>query len=270
MEACSAAHHWARELSRLGHGVRLIPPQYVKPYVKRNKTDAADAEAICEAVVRPNMRFVPIKSIEQQAAMMLHRTRALLLRQRTQLINAVRGHLAEFGLVAHRGARNIRELAGLVRDSEPSALPDAARAMLILLLEQIREAQFRISQTETALDAWAKQSDACRRLMSIPGVVQCRRRHSFSRSTIPSAFARAVILPLGLDSCRNRARGDLIGSRREHRSRAGDAGPGRDGPRRTPAAAAPPAFRDRRCLKSGILRGKLRAWDGRDAAFGHW
>jgi transposase len=168
IEACPGGHHWARELQRLGHDVRLIPPQYVRPFVKTNKNDAADAEGICEAVVRPNMRFVPIKSIEQQAAMMLHRTRALLLRQRTQLINAMRGHLAEFGLLARRGARNIRELAGLVHDTEPSALPDAARAMLILLLEQIREAQIR--QTETALEAWAKKSDACRRLMSIPGV----------------------------------------------------------------------------------------------------
>jgi transposase len=169
IEACPSGHHWARELQLLGHDVRLIPPQYVRPFVKTNKNDAADAEGICEAVVRPNMRFVPIKSIEQQAAMMLHRTRALL-RQRTQLINAVRGHLAEFGLVARRGARNIRELASLVQDTEPSALPDAARAMLILLLEQIREAQVRIRQTETALEAWAKKSDACRRLMSIPGV----------------------------------------------------------------------------------------------------
>ena len=170
IEACPGGHHWARELQRLGHDVQLIPPQYVRSFVKTNKNDAADAEGICEAVVRPNMRFVPIKSIEQQAAMMLHRTRALLLRQRTQLINAMRGHLAEFGLVARRGARNIRELAGLVHDTEPSALPDAARAMLILLLEQIREAQVRIRQTETALEAWAKKSDACRRLMSIPGV----------------------------------------------------------------------------------------------------
>jgi transposase len=168
IEACPGGHHWARELQRLGHDVRLIPPQYVRPFVKTNKNDAVDAEGICEAVVRPNVRFVPIKSIEQQAAMMLHRTRALLLRQRTQLINAMRGHLAEFGLLARRGARNIRELAGLVHDTEPSALPDAARAMLILLLEQIREAQIR--QTETALEAWAKKSDACRRLMSIPGV----------------------------------------------------------------------------------------------------
>jgi len=116
------------------------------------------------------MRFVPIKSVEQQAAMMLHRTRALLLRQRTQLINAVRGHLAEFGLIARRGARNTRELADLVGNTTQDQLPDAARAMLILLLEQIREAQVRVRQTESSLEAWAKQSDACRRLMSIPGV----------------------------------------------------------------------------------------------------
>jgi transposase len=116
------------------------------------------------------MRFVPIKSVAQQAAMMVHRTRALLLRQRTQLINAVRGHLAEFGLIARRGAHNIRELADLVRDTEADKLPDAARAMLVLLLEQIREAQLRIRKTEQALEAWAKQSDACRRLLSIPGV----------------------------------------------------------------------------------------------------
>jgi transposase len=170
IEACPGGHHWARELGSLGHDVRLIPPQYVRPFVKTNKNDAADAEGICEAVVRPSMRFVPIKSIEQQAAMMLHRTRALLLRQRTQLINAVRGHLAEFGLVARRGARNIRELADLVSNTSSEYLPDAARAMLVLLLEQVREAQVRVRQTEYALEAWAKQSDACRRLMSIPGV----------------------------------------------------------------------------------------------------
>ena len=170
IEACPSGHHWARELRSLGHDVRLIPPQYVRPFVKTNKNDAADAEGICEAVVRPNMRFVPIKSVAPQAAMMLHRTRALLLRQRTQLINAVRGHLAEFGLVARRGARNIRELADLVRDTGSDKLPDAARAMLVLLLEQIREVQLRVQKTEHALEAWAKQSDACRRLMTIPGV----------------------------------------------------------------------------------------------------
>ena len=170
IEACPGGHHWARELRSLGHEVRLIPPQYVRPFVKTNKNDAADAEGICEAVVRPNMRFVPIKSVAQQAAMMLHRTRALLLRQRTQLINAVRGHLAEFGLIARRGARNIRELTDLVRDTGSDKLPDTARAMLVLLLEQIREAELRVRKTEQALEAWAKQSDACRRLLAIPGV----------------------------------------------------------------------------------------------------
>jgi transposase len=170
IEACPGGHHWARELRALGHEVRLIPPQYVKPFVKTNKNDAADAEAICEAVVRPTMRFVPVKTVEQQAVTMLHRTRALLIRQRTQLINAVRGHLAEFGLVAPKGARNLRELADLVRDTTPSTLPDAARAMLVLLLEQIREAQVRIAHVERALEAWAARCDACRRLMAIPGV----------------------------------------------------------------------------------------------------
>src|SRR5215212_311710 len=168
IEACPGGHHWARELRSLGHDVRLILPQYVRPFVKTNKNDAADAEGICEAVVRPNMRFVPIKSVAQQAAMMLHRTRALLLRQRTQLINAVRGHLAEFGLVARRGARNIRDLAELVRDTGSDKLPDTARAMLVLLLEQIRETQLRVRKTEHALEVWAQQSDACRRLLAIP------------------------------------------------------------------------------------------------------
>jgi transposase len=170
IEACPGGHHWARELRALGHEARLIPPQYVRPFVKTNKNDAADAEAICEAVVRPSMRFVPVKSAEQQAAATLHRTRALLLRQRTQLINALRGHLAEFGLVARRGARNIRELADLVRDTDRAALPDAARAMLVLILEQIREAQVRVAHVERALEAWANGSEACRRLMAIPGV----------------------------------------------------------------------------------------------------
>ena len=114
MEACSTAHHWARELAKLGHAVRLMPPAYVKPYVRRSKTDAADAAAICEAVGRPSMRFVPVKSIESQAALMAHRARDLLIRQRTQLINALRGHLAELGLIASQGREGIATLIGLV------------------------------------------------------------------------------------------------------------------------------------------------------------
>lgn len=116
MEACPTSHHWARELRALGHEVRLMPPAYVKPYVKRQKNDAADAEAICEAVSRPTMRFVPIKSVDQQSALMLHRARDLLIRQRTMLKNALRGHLAEFGLTAPQGTSGNAMLAAIVED----------------------------------------------------------------------------------------------------------------------------------------------------------
>ncbi len=116
MEACATYHYWAREIGALGHEVRLIPPAYVKPYVKRQKNDAADAEAICEAVTRPSMRFVPIKSAERQSVLVLHRARDLLMRQRTMLLNAIRGHLAEFGIIAAQGPRKVMELIGKLRD----------------------------------------------------------------------------------------------------------------------------------------------------------
>src|SRR5262245_50784153 len=127
MEACATSHQWARELKKLGHDVRLMPPSYVKAYVKRNKNDAADAAAICEAVGRPSMRFVPIKSAEQQAALMLHRTRDLLIRQRTQLINALRGHLAELGLVAPKGREGLQQQLDAVAQAEEEQLPGDAR-----------------------------------------------------------------------------------------------------------------------------------------------
>src|SRR6476661_4502386 len=130
MEACATAHHWARELTRLGHTVRLMPASYVKAYVKRSKNDAADAAAICEAVTRPSMRFVPIKSVEQQAALMLHRVRDLLVRQRTQLINAIRGHLAEFGIIEAQGPWNVpRLLAGMEEASLPDLVPGLVRLL---------------------------------------------------------------------------------------------------------------------------------------------
>src|SRR5262249_48596540 len=127
LEACATAHYWARELRALGHEVRLMPAQYVKAYIKRNKHDAADAEAICEAVQRPTMRFVPVKTADQQAAVLLHRGRERLVRQRTGLVNALRGHLAEFGVIAPQGLRNVGKLIAIVRDEGDARLPDLAR-----------------------------------------------------------------------------------------------------------------------------------------------
>ena len=168
MEACATAHFWARELTALGHDVRLMPAQYVKAYVKRGKNDAADAAAICEAVSRPSMRFVPVKSEAQQAALMLHRARDLLVRQRTQLINAVRGHLAEFGIVEARGAWNLpRVLAHLETEGE---VPEVARQILRPLAAQLDEAEQRIEDLDARIAAWHKASPASQRLATIPGI----------------------------------------------------------------------------------------------------
>src|SRR3954465_15385150 len=137
MEACNTSHYWARELIALGHDVRLMPAQYVKPYVKRGKNDAADAEAICEAVTRPTMRFVGIKSPEQQSAMMLHRVRVILSRQRTQLSNALRAHLSEFGIVAPIGRNGIEQLLGVIADTADDRVPTDARMCLAMLVAQL-------------------------------------------------------------------------------------------------------------------------------------
>ncbi len=145
MEACGTAHYWGRELSSLGHDVRLMPAAYVKPYVKRGKSDEVDAEAICEAVTRPTMRFVPVKSAEQQSILMLHRTRDLFVRQRTMLVNSLRGQLAEFGLIAPQGVWRIRELHALAQDTDNSVLPDPARACAELIMMQIEDLQAKIT-----------------------------------------------------------------------------------------------------------------------------
>lgn len=137
MEACATAHHWARELLKLGHEVRLMPPRYVKPYVKRNKNDAADAEAICEAVTRPTMRFVPVKTVDQQSVLMLHRTRQLFIRQRTTLINSIRAHLAEFGIVAGIGRNGVEALLTVIAKGEEQGVPPEARSCLMALAEQL-------------------------------------------------------------------------------------------------------------------------------------
>lgn len=171
LEACGGAHHWARELQLMGHEVRLIPPAYVKPFVKRNKSDAIDAEAICEAAQRPGMRFVPVKSEVQQAAALVFRTRDLVVRQRTQLINAIRGHLAEYGWVAPRGMAHMTMLADLLEDEEmASSLPEAARPMFKLMVDLMAELDKQISVLDREIGRRAKEDEAARRLMTIPGI----------------------------------------------------------------------------------------------------
>lgn len=170
MEACATAHHWARELKALGHDVRLMPASYVKAYVKRGKNDAADAAAICEAVTRPSMRFVPIKSVEQQAALMLHRARDLLIRQRTQLINALRAHLAELGMVAATGRDGVKKLIAIVVDEIEEQLPDPMREALQALIAQLEALQQQIGRLECQIHAQHRASDASRRLETIPGI----------------------------------------------------------------------------------------------------
>ena len=169
MEACATAHYWARELAVLGHEVRLMPPGYVKAYVKRNKNDAADAEAICEAVTRPTMRFVPVKSAEQQAVLMLHRARNLLVRQRTMLVNALRAHMAEFGIIAPRGLRNVEDLVGELAH-EQERLPELARAILRMVVDQLRDTMTRVHEIEVRLAKWHRASRLSQLLATIPGI----------------------------------------------------------------------------------------------------
>jgi transposase len=170
MEACGSAHYWAREIAKLGHTVKLMPPKYVKAYVKRGKTDAGDAAAICEAVTRPSMSFVPVKGIEQQGLSMLHSARSQLIGQRTQLMNGVRGHLSELGIVAARGLLGLAELAAIVRDKSDRRLPVTARAALIVLVRQIEAVSTEIAALDTALRKENKASELGPRLETIPSV----------------------------------------------------------------------------------------------------
>ena len=170
IEACGTSHHWARELSGLGHRVKLMPPAYVKPYVKRNKTDAADAEAICEAATRPTMRFVPVKTADQQAALSLHRARSGLVRSRTGVANQIRGLLEEFGVVLAVGIKHVRdEVPGLIEDGEID-LPPLFRRTLKELHAHLRELDHRIETLEGELRAWHRANEASKRLEKIPGV----------------------------------------------------------------------------------------------------
>ena len=170
IEACASSHHWSRELQALGHTVRLMPPAYVKPYVKRQKNDATDAEAICEAVTRANMRFVPTKQPEQQSGLVLHRTRHLFIRQQTSVINAIRAHLAEFGIVAPVGRRGVEEFLHAVTDPNDKRVPEIARACVLALGAQLRRIKEQVLEFDRMIAAWHRSSELSRRLDDCPGV----------------------------------------------------------------------------------------------------
>ena len=188
MEACATAHYWAREVAKLGHTVKLMPPAYVKPYVRRGKNDAADAAAICEAVTRPSMRFVPVKSIENQAALMAHRSRDLLIGQRTQLINALRAHLAELGLVAAQGREGLATLIGLVETQTADALLPAVRAALLPLIGQLESLAQQIAALDAVIAAQHRASAVSRRLETIPGIGIIGATAIAATITDPAAF----------------------------------------------------------------------------------
>ena len=170
IEACASSHHWSRELQALGHTVRLMPPAYVKPYVKRQKNDATDAEAICEAVTRANMRFVATKTPEQQSCLTLHRTRHLFIRQQTSVINAIRAHLAEFGIVAPIGRNGVEQLLGVVADANDKRLPEIARACVAALGIQLRMLKAQILEFDRMISAWHRSNETSRRLDNAPGI----------------------------------------------------------------------------------------------------
>lgn len=209
IEACGTSHHWARALTKLGHEVRLMPPAYVKPYVKRGKTDANDAEAICEAVTRPTMRFVPMKSLEQQAALALHRTRDLLVKQRTQLVNMIRGLLAEFGIEIVRGLRHAIELAARIANGDAPEVPGLAVRVITGLAGQIGDVQVRLAALEKELLAWHRSNELSQRLGTIPGVGLISATALAASVTDPGRFrsGRQFAASLGLTPLQNSSGG---------------------------------------------------------------
>ena len=221
IEACATAHHWGRELQSMGHQVRLMPPTYVKPYVKRQKNDMADAEAICEAVTRPTMRFVPVKTKEQQAVLMVHRSRELLIRQRTMLINALRGHLAEFGLVMRQGRAGVTSLIAMLEDQSNDMVDRMAREALLPLVAQFHDIQSRIAGLDRRILSWHRSNAVSRRLETIPGVGPITASAIVATITDPSLFrsGRQLAAWLGLVPRQNSSGGkDRLG----HITKKGD------------------------------------------------
>lgn len=192
LEACGGAHHWAREITTIGHEVKLIPPAYVKPFVKRSKSDAIDAEAICEAGQRPSMHYAAIKTEQQQAAGMVFRTRDLLVRQRTQLINAIRGHLAEFGWVAPKGPSHVAVLASQLDKSEElgASLPEAARTMFIVMTEQLEQLSKQVALLDKEIARRAREDSSARQLMTIPDVGPITATAIFTLAPPPESFTK--------------------------------------------------------------------------------
>ena len=191
IEACASSHHWSRELQALGHTVRLMPPAYVKPYVKRQKNDAADAEAICEAVTRANMRFVATKTPEQQSCLTLHRTRHLFIRQQTAVINAIRAHFAEFGIVAPVGRNGVEQLLGIVSDASDKRLPEVARACLAALGAQLRMLKTQILNFDRMITSWHRSNETSKRLDELPGVGPALATALVASVADPKAFRSA-------------------------------------------------------------------------------
>jgi hypothetical protein len=206
IEACASSHHWSRELQALGHTVRLMPPAYVKPYVKRHKNDAADAEAICEAVTRANMRFVAIKTPEQQSCLMLHRTRHLFIRQQTAVINAIRAHLAEFGIVAPVGRNGVEQLLDVVADASDRRLPEVARACLLALGAQTLKAQ--ILNFDQQIMAWHRSNEASKRSMTFPASVRRSPPLWSPALLIRRPSGQVAISQPGSGSCRSNTRAE--------------------------------------------------------------
>ena len=193
MKACATAHYWARELSRLGHAVKLIPPSYAKAYMRRKKNDAADAAAICEAVGRPSMRFVAVKNEEQQAAAGVHRVRELLMKQRTMTMNALRSLMGEFGIVVMEGPRHIAKLEAILADVDDKRIPEPLHAALLKLAETLHGLERRIEMIDQQIVAWGRHNATCRHLITIPGY----------GPVLSSAMAAMVVDPKAFKSARH-------------------------------------------------------------------